>query len=231
MYGVGRQLALEFLAISPCWLFGYLFAGFGSKYSLPLIPALTLFLMIPMVSYSNYGAVLPTDGTFDDLKCLFLALLIAPLIHTLAVRELHPEAKPIRQGWWIPLAVYALVAGWARRHPLTGFHPLPMAALMVLPVAFFFLACLVLACKPSWPRSVDAPFRRVSLFLGGGSYALYAIHTPLFFLVIAWVPHPNLLRFAVLIASVSAAVVFLEYVVQPRAAALIDRLWPSRGRA
>jgi peptidoglycan/LPS O-acetylase OafA/YrhL len=221
-------LALEFLAISPCWLLGYLFAGFRSKYSLPLIPALTLFLMIPMVSYSNYGTVLASDGAFDDLKCLFIALLIAPLIHTLAVRELHPDAKPIRHGWWIPLAVYALVAGWAGMHPATGFHPLPTATLMALPVAFFFLACLVLAGEPVWPRGIDGPFRRVSLFLGGGSYALYVIHTPVYFLAAEWVPTAHMLRFVVLITAVSAAVVFLEYVVQPRAAALIDRVWPSR---
>jgi exopolysaccharide production protein ExoZ len=223
-------LALEFLAISPCWLLGYLFAGFASRYSMSLISALTLFLMIPMVSYSNYGTVLLTSGAFDDLKCLFIALLIAPLIHTLAVRQLHPEAKPIRHGWLIPLAVYLVAALWAETHPLRIFHPLPMAVFVALPVAFFVFAHLIALGEPTWPPEVDAPFRRVSLFLGGGSYALYVIHTPILFLAIAWVGNVHL-RFALLLLATAAAVVVLEYGVQPWVAGLIDRVWKSRPKA
>ena len=219
-------LALEFLAISPCWLLGYLFAGFESKYSLSLVSAATLFLMIPMVSYSDYGTVLGSAGAFDDLKCFFLALLIVPLIHTLAVRQLYPDAKTIRHGWWIPLAVFAVVLGWACGHPLAGFHPLPMIALMALPAVFFVFAQLITLGEPVWRSEWDAPFRRVSLFLGGGSYALYVIHTPILLLVAAWVGNLHL-RFAVLIVATGAAVVVLEYVVQPFLAGLIDRVWRS----
>ncbi len=161
-------LALEFLAISPCWLLGYLFAGFASRFSLPLLSALALFLMIPMVSYSNFGTVLASGGAFDDLKCLFIALLIAPLIHTLAVRQLYPEAKPIRHGWLIPLAAYVVIALWAETHPLRIFHPLPMVVFLALPVVFFVFGHLIALGGPVWPAEVDGPFRRVALFLGGG---------------------------------------------------------------
>ena len=220
-------LALEFFAISPCWLIGYLFAGFASKYNLSLISAATLFLMIPLVSYSDYGTAIPFSGGFDDLKCFFLALLIVPLIHTLAVRQLFPEAKPIPHGWIIPLAVYLAVVFWAETHPLQGFHPLPMALLLALPVAFFAIAHLIALGKPEWPPELGALFRRVSLFLGGGSYALYVIHTPILYIVAALVSNLHL-RFAVLIVATSAAVVLLEYVIQPRAARFIDRIWPGR---
>ncbi|HEX4140420.1 MAG TPA: acyltransferase [Candidatus Methylacidiphilales bacterium] len=220
-------LVLEFLAISPCWLLGYLFAGFASRYSLSLVSAITLFLMVPMVSYSDYGTVLASAGSFDDLKCFLLALLIVPLIHYLAVRQLYPEAKPIRHGWIIPLAVFAVVALWAKTHPLLGFHPLPMAVFIALPAAFFVFGHLLALGEPAWPAGLGAPFRRVSLFLGGGSYALYVIHTPILFLAIALVGNAHL-RFAVLLAATAGAVVLLEYVVQPRLAALIDRVWKTR---
>jgi len=223
-------LALEFLAISPCWLLGYLVAGFASRYSVSLISGITLFLMIPMVSYSDYGTVLASDGAFDDLKCFFIALLIAPLIHTLAVRQLFPETKALRRGWLIPLAVYAVAAPWAETHPLSGFHPLPMAVFLALPVAFFLLAHLVALGKPEWPRGWGAPFRRVSLFLGGGSYALYVIHTPILFLAIALVGNLHL-RFAVVLVATAAAVVILEYAVQPWVAGWIDRIWKPRPRS
>jgi peptidoglycan/LPS O-acetylase OafA/YrhL len=220
-------LALEFLAISPCWLLGYLFAGFASRYSLSLISALTLFLMVPMVSYSDYGTVLGSDGAFDDLKCFLLALLIVPLIHALAVRQLFPEAKPLRHGWLIPLAVFIVVALWAKTHPLSGFHPLPMAVFIVLPAAFFVFAHLIAVGEPQWPSGWGKPFRRVAIFLGGGSYALYVIHTPILLLTTALVGNLHL-RFAVLLVATAAAVVVLEYVIQPRAAWLIDRVWKSR---
>jgi peptidoglycan/LPS O-acetylase OafA/YrhL len=220
-------LALEFLAVSPCWLLGYLFAGFASRYSLSLISAITLFLMIPMVSYSDYGTVLTSDGAFDDLKCLFLALLIVPLIHTLAVRQLFPEAKPLRHGWLIPLAVFIVVALWAETHSLAGYHPLPTTVFLALPVAFFVLAHLIALGEPQWPSGWGAPFRRVAIFLGGGSYALYVIHTPILLVTIACVRNLHL-RFAVVLLGTAAAVVVLEYVIQPWAARLIDRVWKSR---
>jgi peptidoglycan/LPS O-acetylase OafA/YrhL len=223
-------LLLEFLAISPCWLLGYLFAGFASRFSLTLVQSATLFLMIPLVSYSDYGTVLASDGAFDDLKCLLLALLIAPLIHSLAVRQLYPQARPLPHGWGIVIAVYLLVAGWAVTHPLHGFRPLPQFVMLAIPVIFFCLAHLVLLGNPEWPRGWGAPFRRVSLFLGGGSYALYVIHTPILLLAGAWVGNRHL-RFPVLILATAAAVVLLEYVVQPRLAALIDRVWKSRSAA
>jgi exopolysaccharide production protein ExoZ len=222
-------LLLEFLAVSPCWLLGYLFAGFASRHSMTLVQGITLFLMIPLVSYSDYGTVLASDGAFDDLKCLFLALLIAPLIHSLAVRQLYPQAQPIRYGWLIVLGVYALVAGWAVVHPLRGFHPLPQSFLLALPVVVFCVGNLILLGGPAWPSGLGAPFRRVAIFLGGGSYALYAIHTPILFLAITWVGNRHL-RFVILILATAAAVVILEYVVQPLLAGLIDRVWKSRRR-
>lgn len=221
-------LALEFLAISPCWLLGGLFAGFAARFSLTLLQSLTLFLMIPLVSYSDYGTVLASEGAFDDLKCLFLALLIAPLIHTLAVRQLHPQARPLRHGWLIVLAVYALAAAWAITHPLHGFHPLPLPALLALPVVVFCVGSLILLGEPAWPSGLGAPFRRAAIFLGGGSYALYVIHTPILYLAIAWVGDRHL-RGPVLLLATAAAVVVLEYVVQPRVARLIDRVWKSGG--
>ena len=227
-FGSGAEgLALEFLAISPCWLLGYLFAGFASRYSLSLISALTLLLMVPMVSYSDYGTILASDGTFDDLKCLLLGLLIVPLIHTLAVRQLFPEAKPLRQGWLIPLAVFIAVALWATTHPLASFRPLPMAVFLALPVAFFVFAHLIALGELQWPSTRGAPFRSVAIFLGGGSYALYVIHTPILLLTIALVGNLHL-RFAVVLLATAAAVLVLEYVVQPWAARLIDRVWKSR---
>ncbi len=224
-------LALEFLAISPCWLLGYLVAGYTSRYSLSLVSAITLFLMIPMVSYSDYGTVLVSAGAFDDLKCLLLALLIAPLIHTLAVRQLYPEAKPIPQGWAIPLAAFLVIALWAGTHPLRGFHPLPMAVFVALPVAFFAVAQLIAlgGVEWAWPSGWGARFRRVAIFLGGASYALYVIHTPMTLLAAAWIGNPHL-RFAAVLGFTAAAVVVLEHVVQPWAAGLIDRLWKP-GRA
>jgi len=222
-------LALEFLAISPCWLLGYFFAGFASRYSLPLLSAISLFLMIPMVSYSDYGTVLASTGAFDDLKCLFIALLIAPLIHTLAVRQLFPEAKPLRRGWLVPLAVYAVAASWAETHPLAGFHPLPMAVFLALPVAFFILAHLIALGKPEWPRGWGAPFRRVAIFMGGASYALYVIHMPILLLASVLVVNQHL-RFALILLVTAAAVAILEYAVQPCAARWIDRIWKSPDR-
>jgi peptidoglycan/LPS O-acetylase OafA/YrhL len=226
-FGTGAEgLLLEFLGLSPCWLMGYFVAGLRAKYSLTLFQAITLFLMIPMVSYSNYGAVLPNDDTFDDLKCLFFAFLIAPLIHTLAVRQLHPAAKPLPHGGLIVLVVFLIVAAWAVTHPMHMFRPLPVVVPVLLPVVFCAGAHLLLPKKTSWPVTTIA-FRRVALFLGGSSYALYAIHTPLLYLAVAWIATPQL-RFAVLLFAIAGAVVFLEYVFQPRASGLIDRLWKGR---
>ena len=225
--GTGAEgLLLEFLGLSPCWLLGYFAAGLGAKCSLTLFQAITLFLMIPMVSYSNYGTVLVVDGAFDDLKCLFLALLIVPLIHTLAVRQLHPEARPTPQGWLIVPAVFLVVALGAILSPLASFQAPPLLVMVLIPVVFYAAAHLLLPGKTSWPIRTAA-FRRVAIFLGGSSYALYAIHTPLLFLAIAWVPNPHL-RFGLVLVVVAAAVVFLEYVVQPLAASLIDRIWKTR---
>ena len=223
-------LLLEFLAISPCWLVGYLFAGFASKYSLSLVSAITLFLMIPLVSYSDYGTILATSSAFDDVKCFLLALLIAPLIHTLAVWQLYPEAAPIGHNWLIPLAVYGVVAAWAVLRPLQLFHPLPMLVMLGLPVVFFLGAQLLVLGEAEWPSSGGGLFRRVSLFLGGSSYALYVIHTPVLLFLIAYVGNPHL-RFALVLLVTAGAVVLLEYVVQPRVAALIDRVWKPGSRA
>jgi peptidoglycan/LPS O-acetylase OafA/YrhL len=222
--GTGLEgLLLEFLGLSPCWLLGFFFAGLGARYSLTLFQALTLFLMIPMVSDSDYGTVLVTIGAVDNLKCLFLALLIAPLIHTLAVRQIHPEAKPMKQGWLIVLAAFVVVSIWATIHPAVKFGSLPLIVTVMIPVVFCAGAHLLLPAKTSWPVNTGF-FRRTSLFLGGASYALYVIHTPLMLVAIADVANLHL-RFAVTLFAVGFAVVFLEYVVQPRAAKVIDYLW------
>jgi peptidoglycan/LPS O-acetylase OafA/YrhL len=123
------------------------------------------------------------------------------------------------------VATFLLVAGWASTHPLPGFHPLPMHVLMLIPVAFFLFASLLSLGLPPH-RGPSPAFRRISIFLGGGSYALYVIHTPLLCLVAACVPD-SLFRFITFVVLTAVAVVVLEYAVQPRLAALIDRVWKS----
>jgi peptidoglycan/LPS O-acetylase OafA/YrhL len=93
-------------------------------------------------------------------------------------------------------------------------------------LVFFGVGSLILLGKPRWP-STGGLFRRVSLFLGGGSYALYVIHTPILFLSIAFVSYRPL-RFAVLVTAVALAVIVMEYIIQPRCAALIDRFTTVR---
>jgi peptidoglycan/LPS O-acetylase OafA/YrhL len=219
-------LLLEFLALSPCWLLGYSAAGIGARWSLTLVEALALFFMVPMVACSNFGTVIVAVGGIDNLKCFLYALLIAPLIHTLAVRQLFPEARPWRLGIWLVAGVYLLVVFWYGRHAVVDYRSLPKLTLIGLPVFVFLLGQLL------WPRGMIWPvktagFRRGAIFLGGASYALYVIHTPISFIVIHTVPGTTF-RFLVLLTAVGAAVVFLEYVAQPWLARGLDRLWGSK---
>lgn len=214
-------LLLEFLGLSPCWLLGYFAAGFGGTRSLSLLQALVLFLMIPMVSWSDFGSINMSPDGYDDIKCYFFALLIVPLIHTLAVRQLYPEAKPFRQGWLGVLIIYLCLVVYALSHAIVTLST--MFGLAAIPALFFLLGYLFLPTRPVWPVNTEA-FRRVALFLGGGSYALYAIHTPLMCCVIYFVSN-RYLQLPLLVLLLVCAVPLLEYVVQPRMASWIDRVW------
>ncbi len=105
--------------------------------------------------------------------------------------------------------------------------PIPIIVLAALPPLFCAYGSACLPQKASWP--VTTPwFRRICLVLGGASYAIYAIHTPIMFLGIQYV-NANLRCLFILVVLV-AAVALLEYVFQPFAAACIDRVWKSSRR-
>lgn len=218
-------LLLEFLGLSPCWLLGYFFANFRSRYSFTLVQAIALFLLVPLAAYSDFGTVIPRFEGFDNLKCLIESLLVVPLIHTLAVRQLYPGAKPMPFGGILPPVLYFALAWWVVHYRWPVPFPLPIWFLLAVPVVFYGMAHLVLLSGPELARAFPAGdlFRRVSIFLGGASYALYVIHWPLTVLVMAIIP-VLAWRWPVLLILVSISVVVLEYVVQPRLAALVDRL-------
>jgi len=218
-------LFLEFLGLSPCWLVGYFAAGFRCARSLTLVQAVTLFLMIPLVSNSDFGSMLKMWGSYDDLKCYFLALLIAPLIHTLAVRQLYPEAKPLKQGWLIVLITYVCVVLYALLYPAYTFPRLNwliLCEIALAPPAFYVLGHLFLPAVPVWPINSEV-FRKTAVFLGGGSFALYAIHVPVLVFVEYFVSN-HYLQFPFVILIVASCVLFLEYLIQPRMAFWIDRI-------
>jgi peptidoglycan/LPS O-acetylase OafA/YrhL len=214
-------LVLEFLALSPCWLLGYAFGSRGRTARLSVPQAIGLALIVPIVSYSRFTYSLAHEPAFENLKCFLTALLLVPLVHSLAVRHLYPDAPLLRRGWLIVSGVYVAAVLWASGHPAVEFRPFPLWAVAPVPVLFSAASLLVSDRMAQTP----APewWRRCCLFLGANSYALYVIHTPILFLVIAYVP--VLLRFSVLLVAVAVATVFLEYVVQPRMAGWIDRFW------
>ena len=221
-FGSGAQgLLLEFLGLSPCWLLGYFAAGFRDTRSFSFLQSVALFVMIPMVSWANFGAPIYGADGFDDLKCFFLALLIVPLIHALAVRQLYPGARPVRNGWGVVIITYICLAVYALTHPMAS-----MTMMMIYAIAPLIIFLMVYGCSGRGMTGIfhSEAFRRTAIFMGGASYALYAIHTPLMF----WVEHVisnRTLQFPFLVLLVAGSVLLLEFVLQPWAASWIDRLW------
>ena len=226
-YGSGAVgLALETLSMSPCWLLGYFASNLRNRRSLSMVQALTLFSMIPMVTRSNFTYTTTNESVYNVAQFFVVALLIVPLIHTLAVRHLYPGEKPMTRVWpWIG-AIFIGVALYALTHNLV--HISVMAGFIAVPAVVAVAGHLWQAGGLRWPIR-GLILREVSLFLGGASYALYAIHDPLCRLVIHYTPN-HLLQFVLVVPLVGCGTLALEYLFQPRAAKWLDRLW-SRGRA
>jgi peptidoglycan/LPS O-acetylase OafA/YrhL len=217
-------LALETLSMSPCWLLGYFASNLRNRRSLSLVQALTLFSMIPMVTRSNFTYTTTNESVYNVAQFLVVALLIVPLIHTLAVRHLYPGEKPMARAWpWIGM-VYLGLSLYGLTHDLV--HLSVMAGFIAVPVIVAVAGRLWQAGRLRWP--IRGPIlREVSLFLGGASYALYAIHDPLCRLVIHYTSN-HLLQLVLLVPLVGSGTLVLEYVFQPWAAKRLDRIW-SRG--
>lgn len=228
--GIGG-LALETLSLSPCWLLGYFACKLRNLRNLSMAQALTLFAMIPMVTRLNFAYAMTNESSCDAVRSFVLALLIVPLIHTLAVRHLYPEAKPMARVWpWIG-AVYLGLSLYALTHSgmnaSVTHRSITLLGYISLPAVTAAAGWLWQATKLPWP--VRGPIlRKVSLFLGGASYALYVIHAPLCKLVTHDTAN-HLLQLALLLPLVASLALFLEYIVQPKAAGWLDRLWNRSG--
>jgi len=226
-YGSGAVgLALETLSMSPCWLLGYFASNLRNRRSLSMVQALTLFSMIPMVTRSDFTYTATNESVYNVAQFFVVALLIVPLIHTLAVRHLYPGEKPMSGAWpWIG-TIFVALSVYALTHDLV--HLSVMAGFIAVPAVVALAGRLWQAGRLRWP--IRGPIlREVSLFLGGASYALYAIHDPLCRLVIHYTPN-HLVQFALVVPLVASGTLFLEYIVQPRAARWLDHLW-RRGAA
>ena len=219
-FGTGVEaLFLEFLSLSPCWLLGCFMAGLKNKSRhLSFYQALALFSMMPLVSWSDlYSAPIPREG-YDGLRCYFLALLVMPLIDTLAKRQLHPESKPVRHGWPLVAVVYVVLSLYESTHS-TNTVFMRYVILALPPVLCLFVYGLSLF-KHRFNRDL---LTRIALFMGASSYALYAIHTPFLRLVPYFISN-HYLQLPILLLLVVTSVLLLEYVFQPWAARGIDRL-------
>jgi peptidoglycan/LPS O-acetylase OafA/YrhL len=218
--GVGA-LALETLSLSPCWLLGYFASNLGNRYSLSMVQALTLFAMIPLATRSNFAYAASNETLYDVVEAFVLAILIVPLIHTLAVRHLYPDAKPMARAWpWIGilflgLSLYAFTHKLASTSFMIGFSGFPVAIAAV--------GLIWEVSKVPWP--IKGPLlSRVSLFLGGASYAIYTVHYPLTRLVVHYTGN-HLLQLVLLLPLIGSIALLLEYMVQPKVGEWFDRLW------
>jgi peptidoglycan/LPS O-acetylase OafA/YrhL len=209
------------LACMPLWLLGTLLVRKRIYFLASLRQNLVVFSLTFIVARSFRNPEFYPPGS-----CMVLALLIAPLLYSLANPRPASAPAPGIGSWLIVAVLYLVAAERLLRSAPTPYiyHAVDLFWLAVPPV----VAALVLLT----PRRAVAEFlarlhwQPLGLLLGRLSYAIYVVHMPICALVYNKTHNPWL-RITLDISLVALVSWLCEYKLHPYLCSIFDKLWPA----
>jgi peptidoglycan/LPS O-acetylase OafA/YrhL len=200
------------LASSPIWLLGTSLVRPWPIFRFSFLQALILFSSIPLFARA---------GVAVYFHNFMVSLLIFPLFWVLTAPSRRQTTLPV-PGWiWIVVGV-CYGCGAALFLWTTPIGRGPMLVYISLPILIAVLGAFWKLFGPA--RFEILGLASFSLVLGRMSYAIYLIHNPIITVMQSFM-HDVRLELVVDVTTAFALAALLEYIWQPWAAHLFDRVW------
>jgi peptidoglycan/LPS O-acetylase OafA/YrhL len=201
------------LALSLPWLMGHWIAK--RRHRLPLIPVPLGFAFFAIGLC--YARIQLTSNFFDVFRLTAFAACCCPLILSLIQKDEEVQEERQYYLWRFAVSLCGIAALWA-------FSPSPLVLDLVvqpeLKIALTGLCFLFSALRIEHIRTAMSCFSVLVpalVYIGSISYALYALHAPMIFIVNHVLGDRHwVIRLAVFACTVASLSHFMERVIQPR---------------
>lgn len=197
------------LSLSLPWLMGHWIAAWRSHLPRVSVPLGLAFLVIGLC----YARAQLTSEYYDVFRLTAFGACSCPLILSLIQNRQQVEKEPQHHRWRFAVSLPGIAALWA-------FSP----SLLFVKVGLTGLTLLFSVLKVEHIEAGLACFRVLVpalAYVGSISYALYALHAPLIFVVNELVDESHMImRLAAFVVTTIALSHLMERIVQPRLATL-----------